>query len=1091
MGVRKNAVHLTATERDNFLRAVLTLKNTIANPAAPVAQQISIYDQFAAIHLYTLSINVPGGGLPINMGHGNSGFGPWHRYYLRRFEQALQAVDPTVTLPYWDWTDHTATETILLQDNYLGPNGGPGGVGGGTIQSGYFAFNAPGAGGNPTPLPPWWPVGLAGWRIRASLEQGNGTTLRRFRGNFANLTLQANVQNTMVRPDYENDGTPANSFRRGLEAAPRMHNSMHTWVNGHMGDPLASPNDLIFFLHHCNIDRLWAMWQIDGHRGAAFYPAAGRPQGHNLNDPMWPWVGGLAGYSSNNAQPDIVIPDFTGEPIQRPADMLNHRALGFSYDTEAIVGVALDQTGSMLGMTPDPMTGMPPNISKWNAAKQGVSFFLHDCEVAHDAIEAYIVAGVETFRSLPANTFTQVFGATPFGVVKNGGPHSQAGFDANIAGFTPNGGTPLAGALTDTNTSLVRAPFSDLPAGEQRYLCILTDGKETALPLLTSLGTPQFPNTVIFAMGFGVGGGWDGVDYATITDMTTKGKAAPSGVAQVFHGENAGEIDKFYTNSVAAAIGYTPAADPVYELFPGEYVHFHFSVTDADRSLMITALGFDFSDKNWEFCLMAPDGWHCCDTRGGHSTEHPTGHNHGHSAAHGGPFLVTMKKRNGRCTIFLHRNGAEASAWAGSWALMAMYKADEDGGVMVMPGTSGFVLPVGAPPVRGPLYTRFEQQPSQRPVARALAGIPPHRLAAVLPGSSMVAKGPACSVAINVFTKTTLQSNLTTKLRAANAGEDFELTLRLADLAPGRFNEIQIAARLVAPKHTLGNAFADIETISLPARRKYLNKRNPRAPFDELAYLADYERKKPGAFPMRDEEVVFRKQRDGTFRAKVTGNVHPGIHRVALYLTGTYDRGEHGTHSDCCATGPQAFSRVLHAEVALGILPEAEKSKPRLHWIAPDKFIVAVTPTDKLGNIAAPGNAAAPVVTINGKRIRGRHVNPYTGEQQIEITINGKGLAVAADGQSITGATAMVETEFGSDIALPLGKKLQFTVEVGPSSFAVVSPRFVGDRRSRTAWEAGAREAMRIPLEHREIFATEIKTKQAGYKLELSRRNRL
>jgi hypothetical protein len=42
----------------------------------------------------------------------------------------------------------------------------------------------------------------------------------------------------------------------------------------------------------------------------------------------------------------------------------------------------------MTGITPDPMTGMPPNISKWDAAKQGVSFFLHDCESAYTAKEA-------------------------------------------------------------------------------------------------------------------------------------------------------------------------------------------------------------------------------------------------------------------------------------------------------------------------------------------------------------------------------------------------------------------------------------------------------------------------------------------------------------------------------------------------------------------------------------------------------------------------------------------------------------------------------------------------------------------------------
>ncbi|HEX8091144.1 MAG TPA: tyrosinase family protein [Blastocatellia bacterium] len=133
MGIRKKAARLTATERDNFPRAALMLKNTIANPGDPAAQQISIYDQFVAIHLYTLSVNVPGSGAS-NMGHQNSAFGPWHRYYLLRFEQALQAVDPTVTLPYWDWTDHAATQNIIFQDNFMGSNGGVGGVGGGNIS---------------------------------------------------------------------------------------------------------------------------------------------------------------------------------------------------------------------------------------------------------------------------------------------------------------------------------------------------------------------------------------------------------------------------------------------------------------------------------------------------------------------------------------------------------------------------------------------------------------------------------------------------------------------------------------------------------------------------------------------------------------------------------------------------------------------------------------------------------------------------------------------------------------------------------------------------------------------------------------------
>lgn len=1081
MGIRKNAAHLTPTERDNFLRALLTLKKTIANPGDPPAQQISIYDQFVAIHLCIQSINVPGGGAPVNMGHGNSGFGPWHRYYLLLFERALQdaVMDPTITLPYWDWTDHTMTETIFFQANFMGPNGG---IGGGTVQSGYLAFSAPGTGGNPTPLPAWWPAGLAGWRLRSDLGMFFGTTLQRFLDSFGNLAIQADIVGALSRPNYENVG-PETEFRPALESNARMHNDTHNWFGGHMSQPNASPNDPVFFLHHCNVDRLWAMWQIDGHQGAAFYPAAGRPQGHNLNDPMWPWVGALPGYSSNNLPATVVLPDFSGAPIQHPVDVLDHRALGYAYDTEAIVGIALDQTGSMIGMTPDPMTGMAPNILKWDAAKQGVSFLLHDCETAYAAAEAYVTAGVETFRRLAANTFTSIFApGTPYGLIKNGSSFSRATFDANIAAQSPDGGTPLAGALTDTDTSLVRAPFTDLPANEQRYLCILTDGKETALPLLITLAEPAFPDTVIFAMGFGVGGGWDGVDYTTITDLTEKGKAAP-GVTQVFHGENAATIDKFYTNSIAAAIGYTPSSDPVFELFPGEFLHFPFDVTDAERALMVTALGFDFSDKNWDFCLMAPDGSHCGDTRADshlarHRVHEPEGMHH-----EAFPYLITLKKKNGRCTIFLNRNGAASSHWVGRWYLMAFYKADPDNPIMVMPDVANMILPLGAPPVRGPLYARFDQKASQRPALRTIPGTPAHPFAFGLPGISSRKRGNPCALSINVFSKSTTRAELAVNLQAPYAGQDFEIALQLSDPTSSKLDQLRVAARLVAPQYVIGNAFADLETIPLKERKKYLNRKNPRAPFNEILYLADYERRKPGAFPIRDEEIIFTRGQDGVFRARVGNNLFPGIYRVAVYIEGTLDLGEKSRDEHCCKKGPQRFSRVLNTAVALGILPDAKASRPTLHWVAPDKFVVTVTPTDTLGNIAAPANAPVPVVAVNGKTVIGKPVNAYTGEHRVEIELLGEGFQPAPDGQTIAGAAASIQTESGERLILQPGEKIAPAISLARTAFQVVLPKFVGDKKSRIAYGAGTPEAMRIPLADRDVFQSREEAIAAGYEV--------
>jgi hypothetical protein len=189
------------------------------------------------------------------------------------------------------------------------------------------------------------------------------------------------------------------------------------------------------------------------------------------------------------------------------------------------IGVGRDPAQRAAGAAGPLATGGPPSVSKWEAAKQGVSFMLQDCESAYAQGEAYVTAGVETFRSLAGNVFTPTFAGAPYGLTKSGTAYSRTSFDAATAAQQPAGGTPLAGALTETETNLVRAPFGNQPPDDQRYLFMLRDGIETAPPPLSSLPAGGFANTVIFAMGFGVGSGWNGVDYATITTIAAKGRA--------------------------------------------------------------------------------------------------------------------------------------------------------------------------------------------------------------------------------------------------------------------------------------------------------------------------------------------------------------------------------------------------------------------------------------------------------------------------------------------------------------------------------------------------------------------------------------
>jgi tyrosinase len=58
-------------------------------------------------------------------------------------------------------------------------------------------------------------------------------------------------------------------------------------------EPMTSPNDPIFFLHHCFIDKVWADWQTqqkqDYPDAPQYAPEVDGPPGHNIGDQLKPW----------------------------------------------------------------------------------------------------------------------------------------------------------------------------------------------------------------------------------------------------------------------------------------------------------------------------------------------------------------------------------------------------------------------------------------------------------------------------------------------------------------------------------------------------------------------------------------------------------------------------------------------------------------------------------------------------------------------------------------------------------------------------------------------------------------------------------
>jgi tyrosinase len=255
MGSRKNQNSLSTDEKRAFVNAVIELKRR------------GTYDDFVRTHNTFILSDQDNG---VRTGHRSPSFGPWHRQFLLEFERALQSIDPAVNLPYWDWTtDRTPTSSLWAPD-FLGGNGRSSDQ---QVTTGPFAHST----GN--------------WSLTVQVD--NRPYLRRSLGTGGRpLPTAVEVRQVLAVTPY--DAAPWNSgsrtgFRNQLEGftGPNLHNRVHVWVGGHMATGV-SPNDPVFWLHHCNIDKLWADWQA-AHPDQGYLPTAGTPDVVDLDDTMQPW----------------------------------------------------------------------------------------------------------------------------------------------------------------------------------------------------------------------------------------------------------------------------------------------------------------------------------------------------------------------------------------------------------------------------------------------------------------------------------------------------------------------------------------------------------------------------------------------------------------------------------------------------------------------------------------------------------------------------------------------------------------------------------------------------------------------------------
>ena len=176
---------------------------------------------------WTRQAQIHQGNNTVRCPHGNWYFLPWHRAYLLAFERICRQLsgNANFALPYWDWTANPQLPAAFAAQTF---NGQPNALFDSTRSSQTVTI----------------PTNVTGSTVMANI---NAETTFEIFGS--------------ARPSGQNNTSQqwqiANGATGPLEGTP--HNGVHGRISGNMGTYM-SPLDPIFWLHHCNIDRIWDRW---------------------------------------------------------------------------------------------------------------------------------------------------------------------------------------------------------------------------------------------------------------------------------------------------------------------------------------------------------------------------------------------------------------------------------------------------------------------------------------------------------------------------------------------------------------------------------------------------------------------------------------------------------------------------------------------------------------------------------------------------------------------------------------------------------------------------------------------------------------
>ena len=199
-------------------------------------------------------------------------FLPWHRMFVYFFERIVREVSghPEFTLPYWDYTSDDPAKRGVVPAQFRMPDDALYG-----------------------PL----------YRATRSALANAGESIQKDQP-----TDVMDISDAMSRANYTTiDGVQG--FCRAIDSG--IHGRIHTLVGTAkgMGSVPFAGNDPLFWVHHANIDRMWASWNYNG--------------GTNPTDAtVYPWIDN-----------EFVMADADGTRISRPLkNFFSITALGYTYD---------------------------------------------------------------------------------------------------------------------------------------------------------------------------------------------------------------------------------------------------------------------------------------------------------------------------------------------------------------------------------------------------------------------------------------------------------------------------------------------------------------------------------------------------------------------------------------------------------------------------------------------------------------------------------------------------------------------------------------------------------------------------------------